>query len=283
VNRDIRIAQHSGFCFGVKRAMNMINEVSKQYKDMPIHTLGPIIHNPQAVKKLKDQGIDVLNTIDNLNNDVIILRTHGVEKSILDELKEKNVIIIDATCPFVRRAQDYVLKLHNEDYPVIIIGEVNHPEVKALKSQAEGNVKVIQNETDFKQIREIKGDRIGIVSQTTQEIEHFKKMIDEILDYFKELRVYNTICNATAQRQKSAVDLAKEVDAMFIIGGYNSANTKRLYELCRRILPNTFHIETENDIKGDSLDDSIKSIGLAAGASTPDWIIEDVKKYLKKI
>lgn len=283
MNREIKVAKYSGFCFGVKRAMNMISEVSDKYSDREIYTLGPIIHNPQTVQKLKEEGINVLNDIDNIEKGVVILRTHGVEKTILEKLKKKDVTIIDAICPFVRRAQDYVTKLHDEKYPVIIIGEINHPEVKALKSQAEDNVWVIQNADDLEQLRSIKSESVGVISQTTQDLDHFKKMIMEIFNYFKEMRIYNTICNATALRQQSAVNLARDVDAMFIIGGFNSANTKRLYELCRRIHKNTYHIETKNDIKDDMLGKEIKTIGIAAGASTPDWIIDEIKENLKKI
>lgn len=283
MNRDIRIAENSGFCFGVKRAMNMISEVSDTYKGRHIYTLGPIIHNPQTVQKLKSEGIDVLKDINDIDRGVVILRTHGVEKEILEQLREKDVTIIDAICPFVRRAQDYVTKLHNENYPVIVIGEINHPEVKALKSQAKDNVWVIQNVDDLEQLRSIKSDSVGIVSQTTQDQEHFKAMIMEIFNYFKEMRIYNTICNATSLRQQSAVNLARDVDVMFIVGGFNSANTKRLYELCSRILPETYHIETKDNITENMIKEKTGRIGIAAGASTPDWIIEEVKEYLKKI
>ncbi len=281
--RKIIVAEYSGFCFGVKRAMNMINDVSIKYKNVPICTLGPIIHNPQAVEKLRDSGINVIENIDEINEGVIILRTHGVEKDLMLELKNKEVTVIDATCPFVRRAQEFVVKLHKEGYPIFVVGEKNHPEVKALKSQAKDNVIVIQNESDLKSIAKSKDAKIGVVSQTTQDLEHYKKMVMMFFDYYKEIRIFNTICNATSQIQKSAVELAKRVDAMFIIGGYNSANTKRLYELCKRIHSKTYHIETEKDINPLLIDDSVRMIGIAAGASTPNWIIKNVKNYLKKI
>ncbi len=281
--RKIVIAEHSGFCFGVKRAMNMISDVSTEYKNMPICTLGPIIHNPQAVEKLRNSGINVIENINEIDKGVIILRTHGVEKNLMHKLENKEITVIDATCPFVRRAQEYVVKLHKEGYPVFVIGEKNHPEVKALKSQAKNNVTVIQNESDLKNIEKSKNTKIGVISQTTQDLAHYKEMVMMIFDYYKEIRIFNTICNATSQIQKSAVELAKKVDVMFIIGGYNSANTKRLYELCKRIHSRTYHIETEKNIDVSIISDSTKVIGIAAGASTPDWIIENVKNYLKKI
>ncbi|MDY6786730.1 MAG: 4-hydroxy-3-methylbut-2-enyl diphosphate reductase [candidate division WOR-3 bacterium] len=277
-------AEHSGFCFGVKRAINMIEEVSNRYSGEDIYTLGPIIHNPQTVERMKKKGVKVLNTaeeISSIESGVVILRTHGIEKHILDMLEKKDVTLIDATCPFVRKAQDYVVHLNNEGFPIIIIGEPNHPEVKALKSQIAEKVLVIAGKDDVVKIKNLESGRVGIVSQTTQNYEDFKSTINVLCDYFKELHIYNTICNATSLRQQAAVSLAKRADMMLIIGGYNSANTKRLYNLCRRIQERTYHIETIGNIEDSWFEDGIETIGIAAGASTPDWIIEDVKNYLK--
>lgn len=280
---DIKVARHSGFCFGVKRAMNIIDEVTKDNRGADVYTLGPIIHNPQTVEKLNKKGVFVLNDPEEVKEGVVILRTHGVEKDVLLKLKKKKrVKIIDATCPFVGRAQEYVKKLHKMNYPVVIIGEKNHPEVLALKSQIESNVIVLENYSDIEELKKFKGTTVGIVSQTTQSEDKFKKMVCMMFDYFKEIVIYNTICNATYYRQSAAIELAKEVDVMLIVGGFNSANTKRLYSLSRKILKKTHHIETEKDIKKAWLE-GIDKIGIAAGASTPDWIIKSVIKKLKEI
>lgn len=280
---NIHVAEHSGFCFGVKRAINMIENVAEEYSGQQIFTLGPIIHNPQTVKKLSDEGINVLENADDAQSGVVILRTHGVELSLLEKLKKKNVTIIDATCPFVGRAQEYVKELHDRNYPVIIIGEKDHPEVRALKSQIEAGAYVLSDPDDLSVLKNIHSSKAGIVCQTTQDSGNFKKMTTLLFDYFKELHIYNTICNATQLRQSSAIEMAKRTDMMIIIGGFNSANTKRLFELCKNIQVKTYHIETESDIKKEWFDESIKDVGIAAGASTPDWIIENVKNYLKKI
>ena len=275
------VAKHSGFCFGVKRAMHIIENVSKSEKSKPLYTLGPIIHNPQTVDKLKKKNIFPLANLNKIKKGTIILRTHGVEKEYLKKLSSMNVDVIDATCPFVSRAQNYVRILNKNGYRVIIIGERNHPEVLALKSQI-NNAIILENMKDIKKIRNIKSQKVGIVSQTTQSIENFKAMVCVVMDYFKEVLVINTICNATSQRQKSAIALAKKVDLMLIIGGKNSGNTKRLYTLCKGIANRTYHIETEKEIKKSMLK-NIKNVGIAAGTSTPDWIINDVKTFIKKI
>lgn len=277
----IYVAKHSGFCFGVKRAMHIIDDVSKSGKSKPIYTLGPIIHNPQTVDKLKKKGISPLDNLDNLRSGTVILRTHGVEKNLLKELKSKRVDVIDATCPFVSRAQDYVRTLHENGYKVIIVGERNHPEVLALKSQIDDAI-ILESLKDIVKIKNIETQRVGIVSQTTQSIENFKAMVNLVMDYFKEVLVINTICNATSQRQESAIALSRKVDLMLIVGGKNSGNTMRLYTLCKRIAKHTYHIETEKEIKKSMLK-NVKSVGIAAGASTPDWIVKNVKTFIKKI
>ncbi|MGE3063495.1 MAG: 4-hydroxy-3-methylbut-2-enyl diphosphate reductase [bacterium] len=277
----VYIAKHSGFCFGVKRAMNIIDDVAKTSKKKPIYTLGPIIHNPQTVDKLKERGVTPLDDIKNIEEGTVVLRTHGVEKNLLEKLKSSNLDVIDATCPFVSRAQNYVKKLRKNGYNVIIVGENNHPEVLALKSQVKDAI-VIENAEEIEKIKILKGQKVGIVSQTTQSIENFKAMVCLVMDYFKEVLVINTICSATSQRQEAAIALAEKVDLMLIVGGKNSGNTKRLYTLCRRIATHTYHIETEKEIKKSMLK-GVKSIGIAAGASTPDWIVNDVKTNIKKI
>ncbi|HAF08089.1 MAG: 4-hydroxy-3-methylbut-2-enyl diphosphate reductase [bacterium] len=280
----IVVAKNSGFCFGVKRAMKMIDDLEKQSKEKPLYTLGPIIHNPQVVDSLKEKGILPLNDVSKMKKGSLILRTHGVEKTLLDKIKRKKIKYIDATCPFVANAHNYAKKLFKEGYLVVIFGETEHPEVLAINSQIDNKGIVVEKKEDIKKIVNMKNKRIGVISQTTQSLEKFKEIVTELMDNFKEIYVVNTICNATSLRQNSAVEVANKVDLMLVIGGKNSGNTKRLFQICYSLNRNTFHIETYKEIK--SFKERVlksKKVGLVAGASTPDWIIKEVVNYLKKI
>ncbi|MEO0288700.1 MAG: 4-hydroxy-3-methylbut-2-enyl diphosphate reductase [candidate division WOR-3 bacterium] len=280
----IIVAKNSGFCFGVKRAMKIIEDLEKDSKEKPLYTLGPIIHNPQVVESLKEKGIFPLNDVSEMKNGKLILRTHGVEKKLLEKIKRKNIEYIDATCPFVANAHNYAIKLFKEGYQVVIFGEKDHPEVLAINSQIDNKGIVIEKKEDVKNLFKTKSGKIGIISQTTQSLEKFKEIVNELMEHFKEIYVVNTICNATSLRQRSAIDVAKKVDLMLVIGGKNSGNTKRLYQICSQLNKNTFHIEVSGEL--ESLKSKIlksEKVGIVAGASTPDWIIDDVKKYLKKI
>ncbi|MEO0281687.1 MAG: 4-hydroxy-3-methylbut-2-enyl diphosphate reductase [candidate division WOR-3 bacterium] len=280
----IIVAKNSGFCFGVKRAMKIIEDLEKDSKEKPLYTLGPIIHNPQVVESLKEKSIFPLNDVSEMKDGKLILRTHGVEKKLLEKIKRKKIEYIDATCPFVANAHNYAIKLFNEGYQVVIFGEKDHPEVLAINSQIDNKGIVVEKKEDVKNLFNTKAKKIGIISQTTQSLEKFKEIVNELMEDFKEIYVVNTICNATSLRQRSAINVAKKVDLMLVIGGKNSGNTKRLYQICSLLNKNTFHIETSKELGG--LKSKIlksEKIGIVAGASTPDWIIDDVKKYLKKI
>ncbi len=280
----IVVAKNSGFCFGVKRAMKIIDDLEKFSKEKPLYTLGPIIHNPQVVDSLKEKGIFPLEDVSKVKKGSLILRTHGVEKTLLDKIKRKNIKYIDATCPFVANAHNYVKKLFKEGYLVVIFGEKDHPEILAINSQIDNKGIVVEKKEDVKKIFNLKDRKIGVISQTTQSLEKFKEIVCELMDNFKEIYVVNTICNATSLRQNSAVEVAKKVDLMLVIGGKNSGNTKRLFQICYALNKNTFHIETYKEI--ESFKEKVlksKRVGLVAGASTPDWIIDEVVNFLKKI
>ncbi len=280
----IVVAKNSGFCFGVKRAMKIIDDLEKFSKEKPLYTLGPIIHNPQVVDSLKEKGIFPLEDVSKVKKGSLILRTHGVEKKLLDKIKRKNIKYIDATCPFVANAHNYVKKLFKEGYLVVIFGEKDHPEILAINSQIDNKGIVVEKKEDVKKIFNLKDRKIGVISQTTQSLEKFKEIVCELMDNFKEIYVVNTICNATSLRQNSAVEVAKKVDLMLVIGGKNSGNTKRLFQICYALNKNTFHIETYKEI--ESFKEKVlksKRVGLVAGASTPDWIIDEVVNFLKKI
>jgi len=280
----IVVAKNSGFCFGVKRAMKIIDDLEKFSKEKPLYTLGPIIHNPQVVDSLEEKGIFPLEDVSKVKKGSLILRTHGVEKKLLDKIKRKNIKYIDATCPFVANAHNYVKKLFKEGYLVVIFGEKDHPEILAINSQIDNKGIVVEKKEDVKKIFNLKDRKIGVISQTTQSLEKFKEIVCELMDNFKEIYVVNTICNATSLRQNSAVEVAKKVDLMLVIGGKNSGNTKRLFQICYALNKNTFHIETYKEI--ESFKEKVlksKRVGLVAGASTPDWIIDEVVNFLKKI
>jgi len=240
----------------------------------PIYSLGPLIHNPQQVELLSQKGVREISELDSLKpGDVLIIRSHGTTPLAIDEARSKGLEIIDATCPFVVNAQKLAQTLNNEGYQVVIVGEGEHPEVVGLMGFAENKAWVIDNADDAKERPRSK--RIGVIAQTTQSFENFKQVICSLIGKCEELKAFNTICHATTQRQEGAIELAKNVDVMIVIGGYNSANTSRLASLCRESGVKTHHIETADELEKSWLDDA-KTVGVTAGASTPDWIIDRV-------
>lgn len=281
----IKIAKNSGFCFGVKRAINLALEASSDYSE--IVTLGPLIHNPQMVNKLAEHGIYNVDSIDKIRNCPVIIRSHGIEKNVKDRLEKLAIPIIDATCPFVSSTQDYAQMLSSEGYKIIIFGNRSHPEVIALKSYIDNDPIIVNNledlisemESNTLNINKSNRNKIGIVCQTTQNIVNLKIMTEYLLPAVKELRVFNTICSATSVRQKSSLELAKDSDIIIVVGGRNSSNTKMLYNICSDIVT-TYHIETSDELDFSWFENKSK-IGITAGASTPDWIIEDVYNRLK--
>lgn len=275
-NIEIISAKRAGFCFGVRRAVNMAFEAAK--KGNTVYTLGPIIHNPQVVEKLKEVGVYPIDNLDCSGIKTIIIRTHGVPKDVSDKLKKKGYNVIDATCPFVKKAQQYAKLLKDEGYQVIIVGDIEHPEVKGLMSYAGKDVIVVNRDSNLPTLKK----KVGIIVQTTQPVDVFKKIVSEIVGRVKELKVFNTICNSTDLRLKETKDMAKKVDTMIIVGGKNSANTTQLAELCRSIKVTTYHIETADEIDKDLILKG-KKIGISAGASTPDWIIGEVKAKIENI
>ncbi|RLC51506.1 MAG: 4-hydroxy-3-methylbut-2-enyl diphosphate reductase [Candidatus Cloacimonadota bacterium] len=265
----IRIAKNSGFCFGVKRAIKMAEDASKKYNE--IVTLGSIIHNPQMVKKLEQQGIHKVNSLSEIKGRPTIIRSHGVEKNTFNKLLEQNIEIVDTTCPYVSKTQEYTQLLGKAGYQVIILGDKNHPEVIALQSYSDGNTIVVK---DASELPDKKFDKVGVISQTTRNIEDLQNLTRELLPRCRELRIMNTICNATSIRQKATLELAKESDLMIVIGGRNSSNTKMLAKISGKYIK-THHIEVAEEIDKKWFK-NVENIGITAGASTPDWIIVEV-------
>jgi len=275
---EIILAKSAGFCFGVKRATKMAFQEAES-GNPDTYTLGSIIHNPQVVDKLASAGVSVKNDVENINQGTVIIRSHGVTLDEIDRARKKGLRIVDATCPFVKKAQDLTTLLREEGYFVVIVGDEEHPEVKSIISYGGKDVIVVNSPDKLETLPKKK--KIGVVAQTTQSFDNLKAIVNECLGKVGELRVFNTICGATAIRQDQSRDIALEVDCMIVVGGYSSANTNRLAEICKSIQPNTHHVEVAAELESAWFS-GVKRVGVTAGASTPEWIIDDVVKRIKE-
>ncbi len=274
----IVVAKTAGFCFGVKRAIDIAFKIAME-KRKGVYTLGPIIHNPQVVERLKDKGIIPIENI-KAKKDIraLIIRTHGITLQLLKEITSMGCEIIDATCPFVKKAQHYAKLLNEDNYQVVILGEKNHPELQSLMSYASDNAIVVDGKTPLPKLR----NKVGIIVQTTQPLDTLQKVLYDALEHSNEIKVYNTICNSTALRLRETEKMARKVDVMFVVGGKNSANTTQLTRLCKSLSVPTYHIETASEIKGEWIKRA-KKLGITAGASTPEWIIKEVETRIRDI
>ncbi len=273
-------AEHAGACYGVQRALDMTLKASAQGSS--VCTLGPLIHNPRVVSELEEQGIHVAQSVSDIDADQVVIRSHGVVPQVLDELSAQGLQVVDATCPHVMRAQRAAAKLAREGRQVLVVGEAGHPEVEGISAHARvvgGECVIVGGAQD---IPDSLSNRIGVVVQTTQS----QAKLDEVLVALEgkglDIEVKNTICSATTQRQKSAISLAKTVDAMVVIGGRNSSNTTRLYEICAQHCSRAHHIESAEEIQ-PSWFEGCKTVGVSAGASTPDNQIESVIALLESL
>ncbi len=269
---EIILAKSAGFCFGVRRATQMAFKAAAEYEH--ICSLGPVIHSPQVVKGLAEQGVKVVDSVEDISLGSVIIRSHGVTVEEMNEVQDSNLTIIDATCPFVKKAQEYAARLSDEGYTVVIVGEMEHPEVQGIFSYAgEAMAYVVADAEQALALPRMK--KVGLVAQTTQLYENLMEIMDICLSKSQELRVFNTICDATSVRQNEAREIASTVDLMFVIGAHASANTSRLTRICHKIQPQTWHIETAKEINQDWFVDVVK-VGVTAGASTPRWLIDEV-------
>jgi (E)-4-hydroxy-3-methyl-but-2-enyl pyrophosphate reductase len=273
------VAEKCGFCPGVRNAISTAEKVLARHGGKgPVYSLGPIIHNPNEVQRLAQAGLHTVESVDQIPSGTVLIRSHGAAPDQIEQLKAKGATIIDATCVLVKRLQKIAQQLEEEGYQVVIIGEANHPEVRAVKGHLK-NALVITDKEDLSKIPH--GGRLGIVCQTTQSPEQFGAMLGAIAEGpFTELKVINTLCRESCKRQDSAVQLCQRVDVMFILGGLHSANTRRLAELCRKYNPHTYHLETWQDLDQGILPGH-HTAGVTAGASTPDWVIEEFVKNLE--
>ena len=272
--REVVLAENAGFCFGVQRAVNEALKIQKEY-NAKIYTLGPLIHNNDVVKLLEENNIFSieLENIHKLNSgDVIVIRSHGVSQAVLDILNEKQLKVLDATCPFVTNIQKKVKKYSKEGYHIVILGDKNHPEVIGINGWCEDKAIITKDGTFEGSIP----PKICLVAQTTEKLKNWENTLKN-LSTVKEVLAFNTICSATEARQKSTNKVSKEADAMIVIGGKNSSNTTKLYQIAKENCMNTIHIENIKELPLDFIkNNNIKKIGITAGASTPDWIIKEV-------
>ena len=280
---EITVAKSAGFCFGVQRA---VDSVCKELEENSgkIYTFGPIIHNEQVVEDLNKRGIEVIDTVEQLKEikeGTVVIRSHGVAKEIYDILEQQKLKMVDATCPFVKKIHNIVLDESNNGKTIIIIGNDNHPEVEGIKGWVNGEVIVINKEEQIEKLSLPEQTKACIVSQTTFNHNKFKYLVEIIRKKGYDITVVNTICNATHVRQVEAQKISSDVDGMIVIGGKNSSNTQKLYDICRNECENTFYVQTVKDLNLHELK-SLKSIGITAGASTPKNIIEEVRTECQK-
>ena len=281
----VEVAKSAGFCFGVKRAVDIVREQIDKHGDLPIYTYGPIIHNEEVVKDFERQGVGIIEVGEDLSNykpGIVIIRSHGVARCVQKQLEEAGFTVVDATCPFVKKIHRTVEEKSNDGYHIVIIGNPNHPEVEGIVGWSDGEeVDVISTLEDADNFAYDGNKKICIVSQTTFNYNKFQEFVEIIEQKGYDIIAVNTICNATFERQKEAKELSALVDMMLVIGGKTSSNTQKLYEICSKECDKTYYIQTKDDLDL-SVIQSIDYVGITAGASTPNNIIEEVQKQCQK-
>lgn len=275
---QIIVSKYSGYCYGVKRAVSMAKESIEKYDD--IYSLGSIIHNKKAVEKLTDNGLKIVQDIDK-EQENIIFRSHGVEKKFYKFARENNINIIDTTCTFVKKIHQIVEEQYKKGYKIIIVGSKIHPEVIGINSYADYQAQFVEEETDISNLVISNDDKYSIVFQTTFNIEKYDSIVNKLKEKIKNIDVHNTICNATKKRQDATLELAENVDMMIVIGDKSSSNSKKLYDIASSKRKSIF-IEDVNQLD-ISMFENIKKVGITAGASTPDFVIDEIIEFLNKI
>jgi len=273
----IELASNYGFCYGVKRAI----DIAEKHKNSL--TYGPLIHNKDEINRLKDGfNIGLAESLNDVEvDDTVVIRTHGIPKDELKALKEQENKVIDATCPYVTKPQQIVAKMSEEGYSVVIFGDKNHPEIKGVVSYAEGEAAFIVLDKEDLEILPLRS-KVAVVAQTTRKPEDFLKIVNALILKHKEVRVFNTICNATFENQDAAAELAKDADVMVVIGGKHSSNTKQLHSIATRGCTESYLIENQTELQKEWFENK-KLCGISAGASTPDWVVQNVVNKIKEI
>ena len=282
---EIILAKSAGFCFGVQRAVNMAYE---QAGHREVYTFGPIIHNEEVIEDLKSKGVNIIEDLDELEEKsdcTVVIRSHGVEKKVYDDLNSRGIHVVDATCPFVKKIHNIVKNDSEAGRVIIIVGDPNHQEVKGIVGWCSGEVHVVDSEEGVLSLIDVLSDEsreISVVSQTTFNLNKFNNIVDIIRNKLYNVNVYETICNATAVRQKEAKEIASRVDAMIVIGGRNSSNTQKLYDISKKECENTYYIQTLVDLDLTTFE-SVSRVGITAGASTPNYIIKEVHSSMAEL
>jgi len=273
----IEVATHAGFCYGVERALKITEEANAH--DDRIYTYGPLIHNAQVVSKLEEKGVHAIGDVAQAQDGKLIVRSHGAPESVFIEANEKGIDVIDATCPFVKKIQDKVHNYYENGYAIIIVGDQKHPEVVGINGWCNNAATIVNSLEDAKNIKD--NGPTCLVVQTTFRFEIYDQILKQAQSVIKDLVSFNTICAATSKRQSAALELAKKVDVMIVVGGKHSSNTVKLAQICSSVCKKTYHIQTFSDLRVTELE-NCDSIGITAGASTPNWIIDEIINKLER-
>ena len=280
---EVLIAEHAGFCEGVKRAYRIALEQTKASR--PVFMLGNLVHNTQVIEKFKNLGVKTVKSLSEIpkkTGGILLVSAHGVSPEIYQEAKKLGLELVDTTCSWVRKAQKITKELADEGRLVIIVGDKGHPEVKGLVGWSGGGAVVVEKLEELQQLGLSSDQKVGVLAQTTQAEEHFEKIVSELKKTAENVKGFNTICGSTSRRQQAAVKLSRKVDFMLVIGDKMSANTKRLTELCAKAGIETHQIQTIKEFDSKWLEGKNK-VGVTAGASTPDWVVKEVVEKLKNI
>ena len=281
---EIILASEMGFCFGVRRAVEMMEEATLERGR--IVSLGSVVHNPQVVSQLKEKGLDVIASLEEVSERPVAITAHGVSESVVNELEDRGVSVVDTTCPIVTRSQQWAKRLVEEGFAVIVFGDPNHKEMRGVLGWAQGKAYAIRSIEELDSLPDDLPSRVGVLSQTTETEAHFaefvRALLEQRMDRISELRVINTLCNATTSQQAAAAELAGKVDLMVVIGGRESANTRHLADVAREQGVETYQVESAADIEAQWLQGR-ERVGVTAGASTPDDAVEAVVARLREL
>lgn len=276
----IRKATHAGYCWGVERALEIVDDTAAKQGGEDVHTLGPVIHNPRVVASLEQRGVRSIDALEKIGSGTVIIRTHGVPPSVYEQAAANGLNVVDATCPLVTLVQRKARQLVNEGYHLVIFGNSRHPEVIGTLGHAGSSGTVIEQPEDARTMSFRK--KVGVVVQTTQEVERLGELLAILGPRCKELKVFNTICSPTIERQKAARELAHTVEVVIVVGASGSSNARHLAQVCREEGTRTYHIEDASELDPSWLR-GVKEIGLTAGASTPAWMMDEVIERIRAI
>ncbi len=277
---EVKLATHAGFCFGVERAVDQVYTQLEQGR--PIYTYGPIIHNEQVIEELRSLGAEPLSARQarDLEEGVVVIRSHGVGRAVQDDMQQRGLRVVDATCPFVKRIHTLAAQAGEAGQALLVVGNPGHPEVEGILGWSAGPAYVVENLQEAEDFAADPEQNYLTVAQTTFNPKKFQEIVDILIKKGYNINAVNTICHATFHRQEAALELAREADAMIVIGGKNSSNTAKLYEICKTECANTYYIQTLDDLP-NSLPKTVRLVGITAGASTPNKLIEEVQNYVR--